>query len=605
MANWAGLPTEILHSIFELLEGRMRDYERSWESFFPLYDCLLVCKNWTGPALVHLYRQVEIISAVNAEDFIECVTHSPHGRHLHTLLFCELSGARNTGKYLLQIANACPNVKHLEQLDDAPFYWNALSKVGPRRWRMLETVPECDVNNKKQAADYYKCILKFNQTLTRITVPAHHPKSEKGKKMVQEIKTFPKLETILVMDGHNTANPDDYDELIENCPHLKKICICIRESPPENNREPKELDIVPRSSVKNLVLVFNQDPIGFDYMMQKFPNLDSLFLGANFPWVPERQERMDRYLTEKMQTITQYISRVKNFEYSFYGPLNMASGFVTGSTLNVQFTGSGWDSHNILDDLLTKTVNYKGTNDSICINFIGCWKRSEICDLWRLCGHLLSVLTFEFPSPIDEHLVEEFNIIEDILVHCKHLREFEYRSPKLVLPAVDPERVKQPYLEQLDLYTTTMDPEILPIYSRCMPSLKSVLLGSTLVGNRKIELSIDMPETNFEQLTLEFDIHLRQQPKARKPTRVFRLSQLGEPGPFVVFKVEANGKKPKIYEVFIEKSKLFPSKRDALKEVTTPLEKEAIVTIHIRCRSIKHLSFGIGGFHMHNYPLNL
>ncbi len=56
MANWAGLPTEILHSIFELLEGRMRDYERSWESFFPLYDCLLVCKNWTGPALLHLYR---------------------------------------------------------------------------------------------------------------------------------------------------------------------------------------------------------------------------------------------------------------------------------------------------------------------------------------------------------------------------------------------------------------------------------------------------------------------------------------------------------------------------------------------------------------------
>lgn len=599
MHDYSRLPTEILHHIFKYLHDNYDILEDRYHS--DLFQCLLVCKKWKSLSIDHLYRTVYLTDLERAQKFIECTKISKLGHLCYDLSFFRLLGDDEAIEFLPELAKVTPNVKRFNTNKPPRWFWLDFAQVCARYWKNLEKIPYPSMDD---FVEYNICALQHQQTLKEIFLPDDDPKNDRGRNIIRQLKYFPNMQDVQIESAIYTARPVDYDELIDNCPRLTHLLVMIDEMEEVDEEDYEwmpQYDLAtlkPCETMKDLCFIFNYDKYSIDYIMLKFPRLKRLDLAVHLPLTGSIQTKHDTYLSKNIEVLVNYAIQIPKFNISFYGPIDLVPPFLKHSkALEIYFSENDWDRHGFRDDDVTLHPSLEFTNDSACISFEDEVQPRELMRLWQLCMDIVTEMTFHSPTDYDQAEIQDRNL-ENILLHCKKLRSFQYNANFLRPPVQKTRNLQQPMLETLELHVRQINKEVFPIYSRCMPALKDLTIRTVFEGDSKVNFDLKMPKTALNSLVFFATLRLKHREDSDRMV-VLDLGRLSTPAPYILLKVETEESGLRHYVIFRTDGKT------VIEEADTSLSNEIAVTIHLKLLSIQTISLQIADILLKNHSFNL
>lgn len=293
-AAWNNLPTEVLKTIFQLLNNQKDKKE-----------CELVCHKWKKPAQQALYSTIEVSAAQKLDRLIKCLRRGGRpataGKYVENLCLSTRNKRTTAQQQQPKFENwnvlpTCfPLLRNLIMSDpNGDYYDTILSAYSDGKWPLLESI----VQPKKDIllGLYTKCVIDYKDNLKAVLLSdkVSRDKEERNKlytaqykKLSSELAEFPRLKNLTVTK-HSDESLETLDSLIEKCQSLETVTLGLSpahsESYPVRSREAIDLSsVTPRPLIKSLTTtaVIDRDNTLL-YIMHKFPNLNQLTINESY-----------------------------------------------------------------------------------------------------------------------------------------------------------------------------------------------------------------------------------------------------------------------------------------------------------------------------------
>lgn len=277
------LPFEILRDTFNFLEVN------------ELLECQLTCRNWYNASLELLYSNIQISSNIEGSKYISTISNHPRlGSYLKKI---NTKGVfkrdANTNIWdecnlLNALAEYCPNMLKLDSDEQDLNFWTRISDLAQQgSFSQLQYLPRSNSDNLES---YITTTLSFKLSLTCLFILDDHRFLELDlnnlmayQMLRDQIYQFKNLQSISFSYQSN-KQLSYFDTLIENCPHLKNIRLAMRVFPEDRMIIEPEKIINPRPNIQELECKWEMvgSEIQLQYLIQKFPNLQTLKIGDGF-----------------------------------------------------------------------------------------------------------------------------------------------------------------------------------------------------------------------------------------------------------------------------------------------------------------------------------
>lgn len=264
-----------------------------------ILQCQLTCKSWHEASTKHLYSKVVINTDDKSFLFVRTLLNSFHlGNYVQDIFTEKLFRTKTDGTFwdqrrlLNTLIKQCPNLSVINADDpDLSFYARILYAASQGQLSRLCVLP---FPYSSSLESYIYTALLFKSSLTTIVLQDNERyfgpdlnQLEAYQTLKDQIHEFEHLEDLGFYYLSN-KRLSQFDEIIEDCPNLKRITIELDSEDERGQIVNFEGVINPRPDINELECNWEQidDGIQLRYVVRKFPNLKSLTV---------RNENADRF----------------------------------------------------------------------------------------------------------------------------------------------------------------------------------------------------------------------------------------------------------------------------------------------------------------------
>ncbi|RCH91522.1 hypothetical protein CU098_000076 [Rhizopus stolonifer] len=496
MSRWNKLPLEIFLNILQ----EIRHFSE-WKKTY--LQCLLVCKHWNRDAISGLYNCLLIQNKEDTMRIIECLEINNLGCLVEKLVINSTYFKQKNVDNFEGLAKLCPNITSISCCGLSSAYkWEVLVR-SVDYFKRLQILPW---PYESELIVYAACAFSCRNTLKTLHIPGYYPLSKAGRLITAQLEQYPNLSNLVIHNVGETARLADFDAMLDARPQLKTLDIRLHEYDLESYNAPhlKESSVTPHTYIQDLCIDSHCDPLLFEYIMRKMPNLKRLHCNVKFTELLVARQQQGRYLTSNINRLLEYLGDLSSHDITFYNHLDVLPEMIKYTKyrkMHMTFTNFKVD-HEEAD---TQYPQLHLTKDYVNVKYKKDCSRDYLVTVWQ--STLSEISTLSISTILTNNIDDLHSAVIDALFYCKNIKSVTLCSyDNLNVPSAFSDGYAfNSSLESLRLNAEEIHEDIYPFYSQHFPSLKYVMINSRIRLDDIKNLDISMPNTCLNLLEMSFN----------------------------------------------------------------------------------------------------
>lgn len=493
MHDWKELPGEILGRVFEYVRDH-KAFMNHINNDLPLF---LVCKAWRHVAFRIFYHTIEFPNSTI--EVWDAVKNEMAGHYTRNLTL-RLAHPEYLKQALFHFAAYCPYVTTIKCPSNRELAWTTLTKN--LIFEKLTEIPE--PKGEWDMEKFNACAWKYRDQLKKQYALAYRPFDPRINLEIERLKNFPRMRQLIIYERFQITLLC-LDKIVDAFPQITSLGHAIidfyedvHEPAPSFNKESHK----PHENIVTLDVSFPFNPLLFDYLAHKFPNLTMGEIRIK-DVVGLRNDEHDRYNCSNLGKLLEFTSKNHHTIH-----LSMSLGRLKNKLKSICVKKLELDFFSICRSKPRALIGLIFSREGVKMNYplevrngISGKVTSDVFkDVWCSVSANTTYLRIKNQWPLNEYAA--FDIFMDIFKYGVSLSDLVYEAKtRLCMPQYFHENNQCNSLKSLSLVVYDIDEDIYPVFSKCCPQLTRLKIHLGSLGKQRI-YRIIMPELHFKLFKL-------------------------------------------------------------------------------------------------------